>query len=70
MQTVIHWTRYDGTPGTLPRAGEDVLLCRDGKVGHKCYNAIDGSWDFGTWCVDQKVGDLWAPWPQAPEVEG
>lgn len=76
MQTVINWTRYDGTPETLPEdSGAYLLLCLGGKV-------YTGSFDDGRFndiacamwsitcgpCIGPEIGDLWAPWPEAPEA--
>lgn len=71
MQTVITWTRYDGTPETLPEAGKNLLLV---SIYYPCsvyLVSLDGPHEAPTWggeqvFLDVKIGDLWAPWPDAP----
>lgn len=70
MQTVINWTRYDGTPETLPGEGKLVLVHSEGRVSSRALGA--GCLDGGAWFYLHRsrpieIGDLWAPWPDAPQ---
>lgn len=78
MQTVINWTRYDGTPETLPEAFAHVIVAKEIiGVGHYTVMWTSCSFDMDEkeWSshdgeyFELEVGDLWAPWPEAPEVE-
>ena len=69
--TTLEWTRYDGTPETLPEAEVEVLLCTNGNVRDVSYffSEEENEWCTGSQCIELEVGDLWAYWPEAPEVE-
>lgn len=90
MQTVITWTKYDGTPETLPMNSEEwealddafdnrifeemYIVCRNGKVfwqgaAHIAFydEWIGPEWRFAECEHRVHIGDLWAPWPEAPE---
>lgn len=92
MQTVINWTRYDGTEATLPMTRAEYealsgsheivdidrlyarfLLCRGGEI-RGCYYTIqywpdeNPKWSTAEYpSTDCRIGDLWAPWPAAPQ---
>ena len=70
ITTTLTWTRYDGTPETLPEDGIDVLLCADGEVRDTAYffSEEENEWCIGPHSIELSVGDLWAYWPEAPEV--
>jgi len=72
ITTTLTWTRYDGTPETLPEEGKPCIVCADEggsfNMGHAQYTK-DGWWVFYDFDVPARVDDLWAPWPVAPEVE-
>lgn len=75
METVIKWTRYDGTEATLPSNRQLVMFITLGS------NTVYGPatvWghSYGVrklrWCEESAdtyvhIGDLWAPWPAAPQ---
>lgn len=70
MTTTIEWIVYDGTPETLPKNRLTVLACLNkiGVVMGMTINA-DGwynGWNYG---MEPQIGDMWAPWPEAPKVE-
>ena len=72
ITTTLTWTRYDGTPETLPEAGADVLLAPLWG-GTKTYKATlcRSTRRFWQRPFDERpiaIGDLWAPWPEAPEA--
>lgn len=75
LETTLKWTRYDGTPGTLPEVGQSVLLERGGRVlagAARLYSLPSAG---RLWlCRDEWLalvhGDLWAPWPDAPTRRG
>lgn len=72
MQTVINWTRYDGTPETLPGEFDELVVVQGGVILRSpCWLIKDSMrwWERGLCLMDVEVGDLWAPWPVAPEVE-
>lgn len=71
ITTTLTWTRYDGTPETLPKKGFVVLLVLQTRVYECTMSGHDDDpvwvWGFG----DSKtaaIGDTWAYWPEAPEV--
>lgn len=72
--TTLTWTRYDGTPETLPEERVFVLLVGKTKV-RECMLDTDPLDDSPLWVWglgDSKpvaIGDLWAPWPEAPEAK-
>jgi|GEM_PF-6563006 len=74
MQTVITWTRYDGTPETLPEEGIEVIVVRGDSVVPASMAIEDTGDSASTWwdlprgnCARVLIGDLWAPWPEAPK---
>jgi Lar family restriction alleviation protein len=76
MTNVITWTRYDGTPETLPEIGEFVLLnTKDkGVIGVWWSDRDDGIdfWLHPTGCreaaaIEVALGDLWVYLPQPPK---
>lgn len=76
ITTTLTWTRYDGTPETLP---EKDRLCLVSRVfcgvptlwqrPHYIPKWAIDQWDDGSHGMGAKVGDTWAYWPEAPEVE-
>ena len=72
ITTTLTWTRYDGTPETLPGAWRDVLLIRDGRVIPSVYWINAGqawdNYDNAECHYTPQIGDTWAYWPEAPEV--
>lgn len=70
--SAINWTRYDGTPETLPNDGATVLLWPGSSrfVTYAKWSAFSGRWFYGAQCRPATGKDWWAPWPQAPEVAG
>lgn len=74
MSTItLKVTKYDGTPGTLPEEGkpcivESVAGRGSFYLGHA--RRVKGYWwEFGEEKTPTEIGDLWAYWPEAPEVE-
>ncbi|GEB79739.1 hypothetical protein DDE01_11540 [Desulfovibrio desulfuricans] len=74
ITTTLTWTRFDGTPETLPDNGVFVLLADKTKVreallfaGYEDDNDM-WAWGFGD-SKPLEIGDLWAPWPVAPEAK-
>lgn len=69
MQTVITWTRYDGTPETLPEDGEECIVRLTGEADTAAwhYDADDGWYNDGIWGLRPTIGDTWAPVPAAPQ---
>ena len=72
----VRWTTYDGTPETLPEAGDTVLLA-SGPTGQPLVvYSRHISPDSFTWCFLEfgllncaiEIGDQWAYLPQPPEV--
>ena len=87
MQTIINWTRYDGTEATLPMTKDahqafdfenmeepSYMWCREEVVvkhsARFAYEAFSGAPE---WRLSEyhhfpcNIGDLWAPWPAAPQ---
>lgn len=71
--SVIHWTRYDGSPETLPLWNTQLLLVGIDSVciGYYSRKADSQSWvsDEGD-LQDVEIGDLWAYLPSPPEGMG
>lgn len=75
MQTVITWTRYDGTPETLPKNGARVVVeaASHGMTDPACiYDGsavyLNGAWHYAHGrSMNCEVGDWHAPWPAAPQ---
>lgn len=69
MQTVITWTRYDGTPETLPKEGVNVVVSRRGVTGSVRMRRVGTQWrgTRGDCTEDIRIGDWHAPWPAAPQ---
>ena len=69
ITTTLTWTRYDGTPETLPEGGVTVLLARpDWEVEVWDTQFTSGKWYGRRVNTPLEVGDTWAYWPEAPEV--
>lgn len=82
MTSVIEWTRYDGTPETLPEARKWVLLSTDKGVKMAFVEDNDGaifehylprySWQIShgsSWTQKEvETGDIWADRPIAPDA--
>lgn len=68
--STINWTRYDGTPDTLPKTGDCVLLSFDGKRPWFWFYGVTldylPHWHTGGPARFAEIGDMWAPWPAAP----
>ena len=65
--SVVRWTRYDGTPETLPDAHRMILLSYGGRFDDfYVYQTISGGMlPFGNTFEN---GDLWAYLPEPPEA--
>ena len=70
--TTLTWTRYDGTPETLPPFDTEVLVYLDGDINVRTMVLDIGGWRGkadGLVLLGPSIGDLWAPWPEAPEAK-
>ncbi len=70
--SVIRWTRYDGTPETLPDAGKDCIVFRDGDRYYAHFDFVKWKTQGRKSWIDNdqpKVGDEWAytPTPEAAQ---
>ena len=75
ISTTLTWTRYDGTPETLPEKGPVVLYWRDGHVPFPTKHAhhddgrpvvVHPDTMSRGWFLSP--GDLWAYIPERPEA--
>lgn len=70
ITTTLTWTRYDGTVETLPEHHKTVMVSRRGRtLPHALYRSRGTFMATTTGGVMLQIGDLWALWPEAPEVE-
>ena len=71
MQFTLTFTKYDGTPKTLPHSSKNVLLCpRDCSLQEQTYKVdVDAGWWEGAvlGAIYIQPGDLWA---YLPKVKG
>lgn len=68
MQTVITWTRYDGTPETLPPVDTMRLVRMSGDVRVRAMALDICGWrEGGKVYTGPRIGDWHAPWPAAPQ---
>lgn len=76
--TTLVWTRYDGSPKTLPEEDTAVLVLaksNGGKVHRSSCELVENE-NFGAPAWDDEhgasfpitVGDLWTPWPTILEL--
>lgn len=68
MLTVITWTRYDGTPETLPKEGAHVAVSRGRVTSSVRMRRVGMQWR-NTFGQTENIlhGDWLAPWPDAPQ---
>ena len=73
ITTTLTWTLYDGTPETLPKEDKFAIVSSKVRADSRnygvCVHRGDGVWEYLPVGRPIEKGDMWAYWPEAPEVE-